>query len=207
MDLERVRTYDPHPVTDEERDAAVLVPVIERDGEFHLLFTKRADHLGEHPGQMSFPGGGREPSDADLQATALREANEEIGIDPAEVEFVGQLDDIRTITRYAVSPFVARVPDRTYVPDEREVAEITILPVAALLDHSNYESERREHHEYGESIVHFFHVNDYTVWGATARILVQFLELTTGWRAPETVDRVVDPDEPTPACGENSVER
>ncbi|WP_132057391.1 NUDIX hydrolase [Halorussus amylolyticus] len=194
MELGRVAEYAPREVTDEERDAAVVAPVVERDGEQFLLFTKRADHLGEHAGQMSFPGGSREPSDDDLLATALREAEEEIGLRPEEAEVVGRLDDIRTTTRYAVSPFVARVPDREYTPDEREVAEIAILPVSGLLDPENYESERREHPQYGEAVVHFFRVNGYTVWGATGRILVQLLELTTDWRAPEKIDRVVDPD-------------
>jgi len=194
MDLGRVAEYAPQEVTDEERDAAVLAPVADRDGEPHLVFTKRADHLGEHAGQMSFPGGGREPSDDALLATALREADEEIGLRPEEADVVGRLDDIRTTTRYAVSPFVARVPDREYVPDEREVAEIAVLPVTGLVDPENYESERREHPQYGEAIVHFFRVDGYTVWGATARILVQLLELTTDWRAPETIDRVLDPD-------------
>ncbi|USZ68935.1 CoA pyrophosphatase [Halorussus salilacus] len=194
MELGRVAEYAPREVTDEDRDAAVLAPVVVRDGEYHLLFTKRADHLGEHAGQMSFPGGGREPSDADLRDTALREADEEIGLRPEEADVVGRLDDIRTTSRYAVTPYVATVPDREYVPDEREVAEIAILPVSGLLDPENYESERREHPQYGEAVVHFFRVNGYTVWGATGRILVQLLELTTDWRAPEKIDRVVDPD-------------
>jgi 8-oxo-dGTP pyrophosphatase MutT (NUDIX family) len=194
MDWERVAGHDPVEVTDEEREAAVLAPVVTRsDGEY-LLFTKRADHLGEHPGQMSFPGGGREPSDDDLQATAKREAREEIGLRPSEAEVVGRLDDIRTITNYAVRPFVARVPDREYTPDEREVAEIAVLPLSALTGLDNYESERRDHPHYGEIRIHFFHVDGYTVWGATGRMLVQLLELATDWEMPTDVDRVVDPD-------------
>lgn len=194
MNLSGVRGCEPDPVEEADRWAAVLAPVLERGGEPHLLFTKRADHLGEHAGQMSFPGGGREPSDDGLHATALREAEEEIGVRPDEVEFVGQLDDIRTTTSYAVTPFVAAIPDREYTPDEREVAEIAVLPVADFLDPENYECERREHPRYGEAVVHFFHVDGYTIWGATARILVQLLELTTDWSAPETIDRVLDPD-------------
>src|SRR6056297_1632111 len=96
MDLGRVADHTARPVEDQEHDAAVLVPVVGRQDGPHLLFTKRADHLGEHPGQMSFPGGGWEPKDDDLWATALREANEEIGLYPEEVDRVGRLDDIRT---------------------------------------------------------------------------------------------------------------
>jgi len=194
MDLSRVARYRPVPASGNGRAAAVLAPVIDRGGEPHLLFTKRADHLGEHPGQMSFPGGGREPDDASLVATATREAHEEIGLHPEEVEIVGRLDDLETVTSYSVRPFVGRIPDRAYEPDEREVAEIAVLPVTGLLDPDNYEDELRDHPVYGEILVHYFHVGGYTVWGATARIVVQLLELTTDWRAPERIDRVVDPD-------------
>jgi len=189
MDLDRAAEYDPREIPDQPYDAAVLIPVIERDGEHHLLFTKRADHLGEHPGQMSFPGGGREPEDASIRETALREADEEIDLKAHEADVIGQLDDIRTITEYAVTPFVARVPDRTYVPDEREVAEIAVLPLSGILDPDNYEYERRDHPHYGDVVIHYFRVDGYTVWGATGRIVVDLLELTTDWRAPERIDR------------------
>lgn len=194
MHLGRIAAYEPEAITDEERDAAVLVPVLDRPSGHHLLFIKRADHLGEHPGQMSFPGGGHEPRDATLQETAIREAGEEVGLGRNEIDFVGRLDDTRTTSGYAITPFVARVPDRTYRPDEREVSEVAILPVSGLVDHENYESEWREHPRFGEARIHFFHVGEYTVWGATGRILVQFLELATGWEPPAAVDHVVDPD-------------
>ncbi|MDQ2049322.1 CoA pyrophosphatase [Natronolimnohabitans sp. A-GB9] len=189
MTLKPVAEHDPIEIDDQDHDAAVLAPIIERDGEDHLLFTRRADHLGEHPGQMSFPGGGAEPVDDDILETALREANEEIGLEPHEVEVVGQLDDIRTITEYAVTPFVGRAPDREYIGDGSEVAEIVVLPLSGLLDPANYEYERRDHPYYGDIVIHYFHVDGYTVWGATGRILVQLLELTTEFEAPERVER------------------
>lgn len=150
----------------------------------HLILTKRAEHLGEHPGQMSFPGGGREPVDESIRETALREANEEIGLRASETAVIGRLDDIRTVTEYAVSPFVARVPDRRFERNDAEVAEIVAVPVSAFVDPANYEYEHRSHPHYGEIVVHYFHVGGYTVWGATARILVQFLALSMDWRPP-----------------------
>ncbi|MFA9517717.1 CoA pyrophosphatase [Halopenitus sp. H-Gu1] len=198
MDLSGVCRHTPVTAAEAEREAAVLAPVLHRNGDPHLLFTKRADHLGEHPGQMSFPGGGREPQDETLRETALREANEEIGLAATETGIAGTLDDITTVTDYAVRPFVAEIPDRTYIPDEREVAEVVVLAVSDLTDRSNYESERRDHPEHGDIRIHFFSVDGYTVWGATGRMLAQFLELTTDWRVPPEVDRVVDPDADLP---------
>ena len=194
MDLQGVADHDPVAVTDGAREAAVLAPVVDRpDGE-HLLFIKRADHLGEHPGQMSFPGGGCEPEDGDLAGTATREAREEVGLPPAAVEVVGRLDDIRTVTDYAVRPFVGRVPDRPYEPADDEVAETAVLPLSALTDPDNYDSERRDHPRHGEIRVHYFRAGGYTVWGATGRMLVQLLELATDWQVPAEPDRVVDAD-------------
>ncbi|WP_435127966.1 NUDIX hydrolase [Halobaculum sp. D14] len=194
MNLAGVSDHAPVTVADAERRAAVLAPVLERDGEPHILFTKRADHLGNHPGQMSFPGGGAESVDDSLEATALREAEEEIGLRPAEASVVGRLDDLPTVSEYVVTPFVGTVPDREYEPSDAEVAEIAVLSVADLTDLSNYESERRDHPHHGAVRLHFFHVDGYTVWGATGRMLVQLLELTTDWEAPAEPDRVVDPD-------------
>ncbi|MCU4975124.1 CoA pyrophosphatase [Halobacteria archaeon AArc-m2/3/4] len=189
MHLESVAAHTPTEIDDQTYDAGVLAPIVERDGDHYLLVTKRAEHLGEHPGQMSFPGGGAERQDETILDTALREAYEEIGLEHEEVDVVGQLDDIRTVTEYAVTPFVARIPDREYVPDEQEVAEIVCLPVSGLLDPENYEYDRRSHPHYGDIVIHYFHVDGYTVWGATGRILVQLLELTTDFEAPERVDR------------------
>jgi 8-oxo-dGTP pyrophosphatase MutT (NUDIX family) len=198
MNLAGVRRHQPAETASGEREAAVIVPVVTRDERPHLLFTKRADHLPDHPGEMSFPGGKREASDADLNQTALREGKEEVCLNPVDVSCIGRLDDIQTVTRFAVRPFVARIPDRQYTPCDSEVAEVATLPVESLTQRENYVSEHRDHPERGSIRLHFFTVNGYTVWGATARILVQFLELATTWTMPVETDRTVEYDADLP---------
>jgi 8-oxo-dGTP pyrophosphatase MutT (NUDIX family) len=122
-------TDDPTPAFDERaiagheprsrtatREAAVVVPLFVREGAWHVLFTERATDLHEHPGQVSFPGGGHEPVDTSPTDTALREASEEIGLERSEATIVGRLDDIHTVTDYAVRPFVARIPAASMRP-------------------------------------------------------------------------------------------
>ncbi len=194
LDLSRLDAHDPAKVTDEERRAAVLAPVIGRGGVDHLLFIRKADDRSSHAGQIGFPGGGHEPEDADLRETALRECHEEVGMRPDEATLHGRIDDIRTVSRYSVRPYVGRVADRTYVPDGVEVAEVAVLPLPALTDRANYDSERRDHPHYGDIRLHYFRVGGHVVWGATARMLVQLLELTSDWEMPPEPDRYVDPD-------------
>jgi 8-oxo-dGTP pyrophosphatase MutT (NUDIX family) len=194
LDLSRLAGHDPATVSDEEREAAVLAPVLDRDGVDHLLFIRKADDRSSHAGQMGFPGGGREPTDADLRETALRECHEEVGMHPAEPTVRGRIDDIRTVSRYSVRPYVGRAPDREYVPDGVEVAEVAVLPVPELTDRVNYDSERRDHPHYGDIRLHYFRVGGHVVWGATARMLVQLLELTSDWEMPAEPDRHVEPD-------------
>ncbi|QSG07263.1 NUDIX hydrolase [Halapricum desulfuricans] len=188
MDLGPIREYDPIDIDGDAREASVLLPIVDRPTGPHLLFTKRADHLENHPGQMSFPGGRREPEDDNRVETALREANEEIGLRPTEARLHGRLDDLETVSAYVVRPYVGTIPDRSYTPNDGEVAEITVLSLSGILDPNNHESECRDHPRYGEIQLHYFRVDGYTVWGATANILVQFLELTTDWRAPGELD-------------------
>lgn len=189
MDLEPVADRDPTILQNPSRRAAVLVPVIVDGTGPELVFIERAAELAEHPGEMSFPGGGYESTDRDRWDTAVRESGEEIGLRPDEIATVGRLDDVQTVTGYTVSPFVAQVPARRYRPTDGEVAEVVSLPVRAFTDPENHTFEPREHPEYGTVPCHHFRVGGYTIWGATARMLVQLLTLGTDWTAPEPPDR------------------
>ncbi len=151
-------------------DAAVLVPLYIRDGELYAVFTKRRDDLRRHPGEISFPGGRFDEGEQDLQATALREAHEEIGLPPEAVEIVGALQPTPTIaTGYAVYPFVGLIESgRSWTLSAREVAEVLELPLSALA--AGY--ARRRLIRRGVPIrTDTYLVADNLIWGATARIV------------------------------------
>lgn len=183
LDAIRRRTV-PRP-TGSYTPAAVLIPIVERSDHRSLLFTRRSPDLNDHPGQISFPGGRSEDHDDDLIDTAFREAEEEIGLDRTACTLHGPLDPITTVTGFEVTPFVGEIPPGPYRPNPAEVAEIITIPVGGLLEDNAYEASVREHPTFGETTVHHFHVEGNTIWGATARILVQLLELTHGWEPPE----------------------
>jgi 8-oxo-dGTP pyrophosphatase MutT (NUDIX family) len=120
--------------------AAVLVPLVQRDHGLHVLLTRRAEHLRDHPGQVSFPGGRVEPGDADAADTALRESEEEIGLPRGRVEVLGRLPAYTTITQYVITPVVALVrPPFELVLDATEVADAFEVPLAFLMDPSRHQ--------------------------------------------------------------------
>jgi 8-oxo-dGTP pyrophosphatase MutT (NUDIX family) len=158
--------------------AAVLVPVTDRAGP-HVLFTKKTGSVPHHKGQFSFPGGIVETRDGSRVETALREAWEEIRLPAEAVEVLGLLDDTETrATNFVITPVVGIVRDRVqFEPDGREIERVLEVPLATLRDPTIFHTELWERN--GESHpVHFYQVSaEDVVWGATARILTQFLEL------------------------------
>lgn len=156
------------------REAAVLVPLLERPGGMTLLLAQRTQHLQHHPGQISFPGGGIEATDADPVAAALRETEEEMGIAPRHVEVVGRLEPIETGTGFRITPVVGFVAaDVELKLDPFEVAGAFEMPLDFALDPRHY--ERRTRNVGGADVGYY--VLDYegrVVWGATAQILVNF---------------------------------
>lgn len=189
MELERLRERGIRRIEEGGREAAVLVPLLERDREPRLLLTKRADHLPNHPGQMSFPGGRREPGDGNRLETALRETEEEVGVPPTEVEPRGRLDDLRTVSNFVITPIVGEIRTGEFVRDEREVVELHEFSVSTLADPQNHERRWRWGPDGTRRRVEIFQVGDCTIWGATGRILAQFLELTTDW-TPSTATMI-----------------
>jgi 8-oxo-dGTP pyrophosphatase MutT (NUDIX family) len=164
------------------RASAVLAPFFEDGGRTHVLLTRRSWDLRHHRGEVSFPGGGREPDDDDDVATALREAREETGLDPTVVEIVGELDHLTTVSsdRFIV-PIVGILdgPPSGLVAEPHEVEAIIELPLDELLATDAYREERWGPFEIDHP-VHFFEVEGDTIWGATAAMLRQFLVLMTG---------------------------
>jgi 8-oxo-dGTP pyrophosphatase MutT (NUDIX family) len=171
--------FDGHQRT----DAAVLVPLVERDGGLTVLLTQRTAHLRDHAGQIAFPGGRAEPGDSDAIDTALRETEEEVGLDRRHVEVLGALPIYRTVTNYDVTPVVGLVrPPFALRLDPHEVAEAFEVPLAFLMAPAHH---RRHRFEFDGRAREFLSMpwprpdgqGDYFIWGATAAMLRNFYRL------------------------------
>jgi len=160
------------------RQSAVLAPLYDGDQGPTVVLTRRAAHLRNHRGEVSFPGGRQEDHDPDLVATALREAHEEIRLEPSSVEVIGELDRLSTFTSQSmVHPFVGVLPGRPVdlVADPGEVEHILHVPLADLLDPEAFHEEIWRFPDGNDRSLTFFEIVGDTIWGATARMLRQLL--------------------------------
>jgi 8-oxo-dGTP pyrophosphatase MutT (NUDIX family) len=157
--------------------AAVLVPIVERAPELTVLLTRRTDHLDDHAGQISFPGGRIEAGDTGPEAAALREAEEETGLPPERVRLVGHLDTYVTRTGFEVFPVVGLItPPFPIELDSFEVAEVFEVPLAFFLAPENRERHSRVYEGRTRQFYVFLY-RDYYIWGATAGMLVNLTEV------------------------------
>jgi len=172
--------HDEEPLTDDLVRAAVLVPVIEREPELTVLFTQRTVHLHDHPGQVAFPGGRSEARDGSPIVTALREAEEEIGLPRDRVDVLGTLPEYRTGTGFSVTPVVGLVhPPLDLQIDSFEVAEVFEAPLSFLLDSRNHQ---RQSLEFAGALRQFWAIpfQGYHIWGATAGMVVSLQHFLFG---------------------------
>jgi 8-oxo-dGTP pyrophosphatase MutT (NUDIX family) len=162
------------------RHASVLVPLVEREAGMTVIFTQRAAHLAAHAGQISFPGGGMEPSDDDAVATALRETEEEIGLEPERVEIAGRLDTYVTRTGFEITPVVGFIrPPFILNPDPFEVAEVFEVPLEFFLKPDAVKKETRQFQGTQRHFYVFPYEHRY-IWGATAGMLVNLVDVLNG---------------------------
>ena len=158
------------------RHAAVLIPLLRQDGEWHLLYTRRTEKVESHKGQVSFPGGACDEGETSPEQTALREAQEEIGLEPGGVRILGRLRSMLTITSFNITPVVGVIPWPTvFSPEQAEVARIFTMPLAWLAERSNRWEFNLPGRGYNVIVYHPY--DGEILWGATARMTVDFLDL------------------------------
>jgi 8-oxo-dGTP pyrophosphatase MutT (NUDIX family) len=177
------RPWPARPLMDERahgrvlKKAAVLIPLYVKERALWTLFTKRTDHVEHHKGQISFPGGGLQGSDENLWVTAIRETEEEIGVPRASVRLLGVLPRLVTVTDFEISPFVGAIPHPVaFQPHAGEVESIIEVPVSRLLDPMVVE-ERPVTWQGKVFPTLVYHYRGHAIWGATARILADLLEV------------------------------
>ncbi len=165
--------------------ASVLLLLYPKDGEYCILLNKRSDRVEHHKGEISLPGGARDPEDRDSLETALRETEEEMGIQRGDVTVLGQLDEVATRSRFLVQVFAGTIEyPYKFNPSAVEIAEVLEVPISSLRDPANVRVET--HVENGTSVTSYaYGYNQHLIYGATAKILQQFLELLEEGQAKE----------------------
>jgi 8-oxo-dGTP pyrophosphatase MutT (NUDIX family) len=171
--------YPPEFFNAYPHNAAVLVPILKQDHRWHVLFTRRTSSLPEHSGQVAFPGGRTEPDDDSPEVTALREAHEEINLSPSDVQILGRLREIRTISNYCVIPVVGRIPwPYEFKLAREEVSRVFTIPLDWLADLKNHEIKFRElpSPHSPVPVIYFNRFDGELLWGISAEITLNFLE-------------------------------
>ena len=166
------------------KDSAVLLLLYPKDGEYCVLFNKRSMEVEFNKGEMCFPGGARDPEDGDMAFTARREAHEEMGILPADITILGELDETSTRAGFRIHPFVGTIPyPYGFSPSTVEVAEVVEVPISSLMDSRNIREGVRVMPDGQRVEAKSYAHKEHLIYGATARILMQFLEILeqAGW--------------------------
>lgn len=164
-------TADLHP-------AAVLIPLLCHQGEWHILLTRRTEKLWSHPGQVAFPGGAWEPDDRDLVQTALRESFEEISLLPESVQLIGQMPSFGTISFFDLTPVVGIIPwPYELILRPEEVARAFIVPLSFLKDPQNRYYQDFIHEGLSHPVLYFKRYDGELIWGITAQIILEFIKL------------------------------
>jgi 8-oxo-dGTP pyrophosphatase MutT (NUDIX family) len=160
------------------RKAAVLLPVFYKDGEAHLLFIRRTERVQDHKGQVSFPGGMAEPGETDAITTALREAWEETGIRPEDVQVLGQMQAFETVSRFVITPVIGVIPHPyDFHTSEDEVDRIFFVPVNWLADCTHFHEGQYTRPDGRQDWVIFYdRYDDELIWGITAKITLNYLQ-------------------------------
>ena len=163
----------------EARPAAVLIPMFHDAGQWHLLLTERTQQVEDHKGQVAFPGGRVDAEDADRVATALREAEEEVGLKRQDVRVLGRIDELLTVSQYRITPVVGVFPwPYDFTLSKAELSEVFSVPLRWLADPANVEVRQRHPLIPGRPInVYYFEYAGHTIWGVTARIILNLLAI------------------------------
>ena len=162
------------------KQASVLIPLLESEGELFVLLTQRSEKLRSHAGQVSFPGGKQDTQDENSLETALRETFEEIGLNKKNIEIIGTLDQILSLHNYMVTPFVGLIPENfVSIPNDDEIEAVFKVPLTFFMNGDNHWTEEFKT-PIATVLVHHFNFQNFDIWGLTAKLILRLLEIGLG---------------------------